>query len=138
MGRPSGGLRVVGNDQASIRGVHDTAGGINIGPARTFGDIAGRDLAGMAANEHDGSMTADSTTSRKPPAFRAEGAVSAQGSWTWQRVFGVCAALLGSVGRGEAVNRAGDNQSSRCARGFRRSCDEIHVIKVFEFVLLLC
>jgi hypothetical protein len=31
----------VGNDQASVMGGHHPAGGINIGPATTFGVVAG-------------------------------------------------------------------------------------------------
>ena len=46
---PIPGLYAVGNDQASVMGGHYPAGGINIGPAMTFGYIAGRDLAGLAA-----------------------------------------------------------------------------------------
>ena len=38
-----------GNDQASVMGGHYPAGGINIGPAMTFGYIAGRDLAPAVA-----------------------------------------------------------------------------------------
>jgi succinate dehydrogenase/fumarate reductase flavoprotein subunit len=46
---PVPGLYAVGNDQASVMGGHYPAGGINIGPAMTFGYLAGRDLAGLAA-----------------------------------------------------------------------------------------
>jgi len=46
---PIPGLYAVGNDQASVMGGHYPAGGINIGPAMTFGFIAARDLAGVAA-----------------------------------------------------------------------------------------
>jgi succinate dehydrogenase/fumarate reductase flavoprotein subunit len=42
---PIPGLYAVGNDQASVMGGHYPAGGINIGPAMTFGFVAGRDLA---------------------------------------------------------------------------------------------
>ena len=45
-GEPIPGLYVAGNDQASVMGGHYPAGGINLGPALTFGYIAGRDLAG--------------------------------------------------------------------------------------------
>ena len=44
---PIPGLYAVGNDQASVMGGHYPAGGINIGPAMTFGYIAARDLAGV-------------------------------------------------------------------------------------------
>jgi succinate dehydrogenase/fumarate reductase flavoprotein subunit len=42
---PIPGLYAVGNDQASVMGGHYPAGGINIGPAMTFGYIAAHDLA---------------------------------------------------------------------------------------------
>ena len=50
---PIPGLYAVGNDQASVMGGHYPAGGINIGPAMTFGYIAGRALAGATAYEDD-------------------------------------------------------------------------------------
>jgi succinate dehydrogenase/fumarate reductase flavoprotein subunit len=45
------GLYAVGTDMASILGGHYPAGGINLGPAATFGYIAGRHLAGAGAYE---------------------------------------------------------------------------------------
>lgn len=51
---PIDGLYVVGNDQANVMGGHYPAGGINLGPALTFGYIAGRDLAGVHTYEDDG------------------------------------------------------------------------------------
>ncbi|MEV7571582.1 FAD-dependent oxidoreductase [Pseudarthrobacter sp. NPDC089323] len=54
-GRPIQGLYVAGNDQASVMGGHYPAGGINLGPALTFGYIAGRDLANATHYEDDGS-----------------------------------------------------------------------------------
>ncbi|WP_435581859.1 FAD-dependent oxidoreductase [Amycolatopsis thermoflava] len=45
--QPIPGLYAVGNDQASVMGGHYPAGGINLGPAMTFGWIAARDLAGI-------------------------------------------------------------------------------------------
>ncbi|WAP60258.1 FAD-dependent oxidoreductase [Streptomyces sp. S465] len=42
---PVHGLYAVGNDQASVMGGHYPAGGINLGPAMTFGWIAARHLA---------------------------------------------------------------------------------------------
>lgn len=52
-GHPVEGLYVAGNDQASVMGGHYPAGGINLGPALTFGYIAGRDLASVAEYEDD-------------------------------------------------------------------------------------
>jgi succinate dehydrogenase/fumarate reductase flavoprotein subunit len=43
---PITGLYAVGTDMASVMGGHYPAGGINLGPAMTFGFIAGRHLAG--------------------------------------------------------------------------------------------
>jgi succinate dehydrogenase/fumarate reductase flavoprotein subunit len=54
-GEPIPGLYAAGNDQASVMGGHYPAGGINLGPALTFGYIAGRDLAGVTAYE-DGTL----------------------------------------------------------------------------------
>lgn len=48
-GEPIGGLYAAGTDMASIMGGHYPAGGINLGPAMTFGYIAGR----HAAEERD-------------------------------------------------------------------------------------
>jgi succinate dehydrogenase/fumarate reductase flavoprotein subunit len=45
------GLYAVGADQANVMGGHYPAGGVNIGPAMTFGYVAGRDLAGAAGFE---------------------------------------------------------------------------------------
>ncbi|BCW81850.1 FAD-dependent oxidoreductase [Arthrobacter sp. NicSoilC5] len=53
-GHPIEGLYVAGNDQASVMGGHYPAGGINLGPALTFGYIAGRDLARATHYEDDG------------------------------------------------------------------------------------
>ncbi len=47
-GAPIPGLWAAGTDMASIMGGHYPAGGINLGPAMTFGWIAGRDAAGLA------------------------------------------------------------------------------------------
>jgi succinate dehydrogenase/fumarate reductase flavoprotein subunit len=44
---PIPGLYAVGNDQASVMGGHYPAGGINIGPAMTFGFVAARELAAV-------------------------------------------------------------------------------------------
>ncbi len=53
-GHPISGLYAAGNDQASVMGGHYPAGGINLGPALTFGYIAGRDLADATHYEDDG------------------------------------------------------------------------------------
>ena len=45
-GAPIAGLYAVGTDMASVMGGHYPAGGINLGPAMTFGYIAGRHAAG--------------------------------------------------------------------------------------------
>lgn len=45
------GLYAAGGDMASIMGGHYPAGGINIGPALTFGYIAARHIAGVTAYE---------------------------------------------------------------------------------------
>jgi succinate dehydrogenase/fumarate reductase flavoprotein subunit len=52
-GRPISGLYVAGNDQASVMGGHYPSGGINLGPALTFGYIAARDLANVTNYEDD-------------------------------------------------------------------------------------
>ncbi len=44
-GQPIPGLWAAGTDMASIMGGHYPAGGINLGPAMTFGFVAGRDAA---------------------------------------------------------------------------------------------
>lgn len=58
-GEPIQGLYVAGNDQANVMGGHYPAGGINLGPALTFGYIAGRDLAGVDTYEDDGTGAAE-------------------------------------------------------------------------------
>jgi succinate dehydrogenase/fumarate reductase flavoprotein subunit len=55
-GVPIPGLYVAGNDHSSVMGGHYPAGGINLGPALTFGYIAGRDLAAVRAYEDDGTF----------------------------------------------------------------------------------
>jgi succinate dehydrogenase/fumarate reductase flavoprotein subunit len=45
-GKPIDGLYAAGCDQASVMGGHYPSGGINLGPAMTFGFIAGRHAAG--------------------------------------------------------------------------------------------
>ena len=47
--RPVPGLYAAGTDMASVMGGHYPAGGINLGPAMTFGFIAGRHAAGAVA-----------------------------------------------------------------------------------------
>ena len=43
---------MAGSDQANVMGGHYPSGGINIGPAMTFGYIAGRDAAGVTGYEN--------------------------------------------------------------------------------------
>ena len=50
-GQPVPGLYVAGSDQANVMGGHYPSGGINIGPAMTFGYIAGRHAAGVTDYE---------------------------------------------------------------------------------------
>jgi succinate dehydrogenase/fumarate reductase flavoprotein subunit len=50
-GAPIPGLYAAGTDMASVMGGHYPAGGINLGPAMTFGFIAGEDLAGVTGDE---------------------------------------------------------------------------------------
>jgi succinate dehydrogenase/fumarate reductase flavoprotein subunit len=49
-GQPIPGLYAAGSDMASVMGGHYPSGGINLGPAMTFGHIAGRHAAGCAAH----------------------------------------------------------------------------------------
>jgi succinate dehydrogenase/fumarate reductase flavoprotein subunit len=48
---PIPGLYAAGTDMASVMGGHYPAGGINLGPAMTFGYIAGRHAAGVTGYE---------------------------------------------------------------------------------------
>ncbi|MFL4475728.1 FAD-dependent oxidoreductase [Paeniglutamicibacter sp. MACA_103] len=60
-----GGLYAAGNDQASVMGGHYPAGGINLGPALTFGYVAGREMAGATAYEDDGTEAPSAKTSSR-------------------------------------------------------------------------
>jgi succinate dehydrogenase/fumarate reductase flavoprotein subunit len=51
-GQPIAGLYAAGSDQANVMGGHYPSGGINIGPAMTFGYIAARHAAGVSTYEH--------------------------------------------------------------------------------------
>ncbi|WP_214370555.1 FAD-binding protein [Pseudonocardia sp. H11422] len=51
-GEPIRGRYAAGSDQANVMGGHYPAGGINIGPAMTFGYIAGRHVAGATEYEN--------------------------------------------------------------------------------------
>jgi succinate dehydrogenase/fumarate reductase flavoprotein subunit len=50
-GKPISGLYAAGGDQANVMGGHYPSGGINIGPAMTFGYIAARHAAGATGFE---------------------------------------------------------------------------------------
>ena len=50
-GTPIAGLYAAGSDQANVMGGHYPSGGINIGPAMTFGYVAGRHAAGVSRYE---------------------------------------------------------------------------------------
>ncbi|SDO02518.1 Succinate dehydrogenase/fumarate reductase, flavoprotein subunit [Pseudomonas arsenicoxydans] len=52
-GQAISGLYAAGGDMASIMGGHYPAGGINLGPALTFGYIAARHIAGITAYEQE-------------------------------------------------------------------------------------
>jgi len=52
-GQAIAGLYAAGGDMANIMGGHYPAGGINIGPALTFGYIAARHIAGITADEQE-------------------------------------------------------------------------------------
>lgn len=47
-GKPIRGLYAVGNDMASVAGGNYVGGGVTLGPAMTFGYVAGRHVAGVA------------------------------------------------------------------------------------------
>jgi succinate dehydrogenase/fumarate reductase flavoprotein subunit len=69
--RPIAGLYAVGTDMASIMGGHYPSGGINLGPAMTFGHIAGKHAAG-AFDAADGRVPGDASTA-SPAAHTAHG-----------------------------------------------------------------
>ncbi|MCB5291777.1 FAD-dependent oxidoreductase [Arthrobacter sp. SO3] len=69
-GKPIGGLYVAGNDQASVMGGHYPAGGINLGPALTFGYIAGRDLANATQYEDDGTPAPEEPAGNNNPTVK--------------------------------------------------------------------
>ncbi|MGL4286938.1 MAG: FAD-binding protein, partial [Phreatobacter sp.] len=48
---PIPGLYAVGTDMASVMGGFYPSGGINLGPAMTFGYVAGRHVAGVATEQ---------------------------------------------------------------------------------------
>ncbi|MBU2322142.1 MAG: FAD-binding protein, partial [Gammaproteobacteria bacterium] len=49
--QPISGLYAAGSDMASVMGGHYPSGGINLGPAMTFGYVAARHAAGVVAYE---------------------------------------------------------------------------------------
>ena len=56
-GGPIPGLYAAGTDMASVMGGHYPAGGINLGPAMTFGYIVGRHAGGATGYEHENQAT---------------------------------------------------------------------------------
>jgi len=50
-GQPIPGLYAAGSDMASVFGGHYPSGGINLGPALTFGYVAARHAAGVSEYE---------------------------------------------------------------------------------------
>lgn len=77
-GRPIAGLYAVGVDQSSVIGGHYPSGGINLGPALTFGYLTGTALGDAA-----GAASHDTTTS--PMSARRRGRVSADRRSTSKR-----------------------------------------------------
>lgn len=61
-GKPIAGLYAVGTDMASMMGGFYPSGGINLGPAMTFGYIAGRHAAGAMDYEGSGQQSAGDMT----------------------------------------------------------------------------
>jgi len=61
-GQAIGGLYAVGTDMASVMGGFYPSGGINLGPALTFGYVAGRHAAGLPS--HPSEVTASPAVSR--------------------------------------------------------------------------
>ncbi|MDR5817833.1 FAD-dependent oxidoreductase [Caballeronia sp. LZ033] len=57
---PVAGLYAVGNDAASMMGGHYPAGGITLGPAMTFGYLAGLELAQAPLHDDSGACAQDS------------------------------------------------------------------------------
>lgn len=57
---PVAGLYAVGNDAASMMGGHYPAGGITLGPAMTFGYLAGLELAQALPHDDSGNGAQDS------------------------------------------------------------------------------
>ena len=60
-GRPIPGAYVVGVDRKNVFGGHYPAGGVNIGPAMTFGYLAGLDLSRLESRTDSAAATAAST-----------------------------------------------------------------------------
>jgi succinate dehydrogenase/fumarate reductase flavoprotein subunit len=56
LNQPVEGLYAVGADMASVMGGHYPSGGINLGPAMTFGYIAARHAAGLLATDREAQL----------------------------------------------------------------------------------
>jgi succinate dehydrogenase/fumarate reductase flavoprotein subunit len=61
-GAPVAGLYAVGTDMASVMGGFYPSGGINLGPAMTFGYVAGRHAAGVSEYESDAAANKELVT----------------------------------------------------------------------------
>jgi succinate dehydrogenase/fumarate reductase flavoprotein subunit len=64
-GMPIDGLYAAGCDQANVMGGHYPSGGINLGPAMTFGYIAGRHAAGVVRSAGDRASDSSESTARE-------------------------------------------------------------------------
>ena len=73
--QPIGGLYAVGNDIASIMGGNYPGAGITLGPALTFGHIAGCHLAGASTGLGADQSANPETKGRSGPSVEDDGTV---------------------------------------------------------------